>query len=97
MPNYLGKIVYLTEAQKEILFSQGSITVGTTTITYSADDLYITTDGVLPVSGGGTGLSSIGTAGQVLKVNSGATALEWGTASTVSTSVSNGILTIATS
>jgi hypothetical protein len=27
---------------------------------------------------GGTGLSTIGTAGQILKVNSGATALEWG-------------------
>jgi hypothetical protein len=27
---------------------------------------------------GGTGLSTLGTAGQVLKVNSGATAIEWG-------------------
>ena len=30
---------------------------------------------------GGTGLTTLGTAGQVLKVNSGATGLEWGTAS----------------
>ena len=30
---------------------------------------------------GGTGLKTLGTAGQVIKVNSGATALEWGTAS----------------
>ena len=30
-------------------------------------------------SKGGTGLTSLGTSGQVLKVNSGATALEWGT------------------
>ena len=27
---------------------------------------------------GGTGLNTLGTAGQILKVNSGATALEWG-------------------
>tara|TARA_R110000744_G_scaffold17850_3_gene48115 strand:- start:4229 stop:6160 length:1932 start_codon:yes stop_codon:yes gene_type:complete len=32
----------------------------------------------LVTSSGGTGLSSIGTAGQSLKVNAGATALEWG-------------------
>jgi hypothetical protein len=35
--------------------------------------------GVLPVANGGTGLSAIGTAGQVLKVNPGATALIWAT------------------
>jgi hypothetical protein len=33
----------------------------------------------LSYSYGGTGLTSLGTSGQVLKVNSGATALEWGT------------------
>ena len=33
---------------------------------------------------GGTGLSSLGTAGQVLKTNSGATALEWSTPATPS-------------
>jgi hypothetical protein len=36
---------------------------------------------VVPTTKGGTGLSSIGTAGQVLKVNSGASALEYGNAS----------------
>jgi hypothetical protein len=35
------------------------------------------TSGTLPVARGGTGLSSLGTAGQVLKVNAGATALEY--------------------
>jgi hypothetical protein len=35
----------------------------------------------LPYSIGGTGLTTLGTAGQVLKVNSGATGLEWGTVS----------------
>jgi hypothetical protein len=34
----------------------------------------------VPTTKGGTGLTTIGTAGQVLKVNSGATALEYGTA-----------------
>jgi hypothetical protein len=37
---------------------------------------------------GGTGLTSIGTAGQVLKVNTGATALEWGTVSSFTDSAS---------
>lgn len=33
--------------------------------------------GVLPIVNGGTGLSTVGTAGQVLTVNAGATALEY--------------------
>ena len=37
--------------------------------------------GTLPTSKGGTGLAAIGTSLQVLRVNSGATALEFGTAS----------------
>ena len=37
-----------------------------------------TLSGTLATTNGGTGLTSIGTAGQVLKVNSGATGLEWG-------------------
>ena len=36
--------------------------------------------GTLPVANGGTGLTSLGTASQVLRVNSGATALEFATA-----------------
>ena len=36
--------------------------------------------GTLPVANGGTGLTALGTAEQVLRVNSGATALEFGTA-----------------
>lgn len=38
----LGKIVYLSEAQASELFANGSITVDETTITYSANDLYLT-------------------------------------------------------
>ena len=36
--------------------------------------------GTLPIANGGTGLSTLGTAGQALIVNSGATALEYGSA-----------------
>lgn len=35
--------------------------------------------GTVPTTKGGTGLTTIGTAGQVLRVNTGATGLEWGT------------------
>lgn len=38
----LGKVVYLTEAQKNTLFSAGTITVDGVTVTYSANDLYVT-------------------------------------------------------
>ena len=38
--------------------------------------------GTLPVANGGTGLTALGTAAQVLRVNSGATALEFGTVAT---------------
>ena len=34
-------------------------------------------DAIVPTTKGGTGLSTIGTAGQYLAVNSGATSLEW--------------------
>ena len=37
----LGKLIYLTEAQKLILFANGTITVGTQTVTYSDDDMYL--------------------------------------------------------
>jgi hypothetical protein len=37
--------------------------------------------GTLPLTNGGTGLSTLGTASQVLRVNSGATALEFATPS----------------
>lgn len=50
----LSKIVYLSEAQYNTLKTNGSITVGGTTITYSSDDLYLTPDQNIPV-GGSTG------------------------------------------
>lgn len=42
MPNYLNKVVYLSEAQKNTLFTNGSVTANGTTITYSDNDIYIT-------------------------------------------------------
>ena len=41
----LQKVVYLTEAQAQELFTNGTITVGGVTVTYSADDLYVTPAG----------------------------------------------------
>lgn len=58
------------------------------TITIPTGQNLVVTDGIgtsslptIPVSKGGTGLTSLGTAGQAIKVNSGATALEFGTIS----------------
>ncbi len=68
--------------------SSGSVTSvqvdgGTTGLSYSGGPITtsgtITTAGTLVTANGGTGLTAIGTAGQVLSVNSGATALEYAT------------------
>ena len=55
-------------------------------------DLTTKVTGVLPYANGGTGLSSLGSAGQALKVNSGGTALEFGDVS-VSLSYTKGTFT----
>ena len=55
-------------------------------------DLTTKVTGVLPYANGGTGLSSLGSAGQALKVNSGATALEFGDVS-ISLSYTKGTFT----
>jgi len=47
----------------------------------------VATESTVPVSKGGTGLTAVGTGLQVLRTNSGATALEWSTPSTVATSI----------
>ena len=51
---------------------------GSTSTTYV--NLTTNVTGTLPFANGGTGLSTLGTAGQALIVNSGATALEYGSA-----------------
>lgn len=55
-------------------------TTGTQTLTNKTIGVSQLT-GTLPVANGGTGLTSLGTASQVLRVNSGATALEFGSVS----------------
>ena len=61
---------------------------GTTGLTTSGGPITssgsITLAGTLAVSNGGTGLTALGLANQVLKVNSGATALEYGTVASFS-------------
>lgn len=56
--------------------------------------------GTLPIANGGTALNSLGTAGQVLRVNSGATALEYasvGSGTITSVNVSGGSTGLTTS
>ena len=55
---------------------------GTVTLPNSAVNLTTKVTGTLPVANGGTGITALGTASQVLRVNSGATALEFGTVAT---------------
>ena len=54
---------------------------GTVTLPNSSVNLTTKVTGTLPVANGGTGITALGTASQVLRVNSGATALEFGTVS----------------
>ena len=51
---------------------------GTVTLPNSAVNLTTKVTGTLPVANGGTGITTLGTASQVLRVNSGATGLEFG-------------------
>ena len=57
--------------------SSGNITLGGA---LTGVDLTSQVTGTLPIANGGTGLTSLGTAGQALVVNSGASALEYGSA-----------------
>ena len=58
------------------------LTISGQVITVGDVDLTEDVTGVLPVASGGTGLAALGTANQVLGVNSGGTALEYKTLST---------------
>ena len=57
--------------------SSGNLTLGGT---LSGVSLTTQVTGTLPIANGGTNLTTLGTAGQALVVNSGATALEYGSA-----------------
>jgi hypothetical protein len=72
------------------------LTISGQAITVGSVDLTTDVTGTLPVSSGGTGLTALGTANQVLAVNAGATALEFqtvgtGTVTSVAISGSDGI------
>ena len=67
-------------------------TLNTARIGSASIDLTTKVTGTLPYANGGTGLSSLGSAGQALKVNSGGTALEFGDVS-VSLSYTKGTFT----
>lgn len=66
----LGKVVYLTDTQYNTLVTNGTITVGQTTITYSDNDLYVTPaeTGTVYVSGNTAYVVDVSTVGQVTVV-----------------------------
>ena len=59
----LGKIVYLSEAQKDELFENGSVTSNGTTITYNENDIYVTpSSDIIDIRANGTSIVSNGIA-----------------------------------
>ena len=70
--------IKVNEIQKE---SGSGITIPTGTSFTITDGLASSSLPTVPVTKGGTGLTSLGSAGQAIKVNSGANALEFGTIS----------------
>ena len=94
-----GTGVTTAAAARTALGLDSTVTNNSTDVTLTNTD-YLSisgqaiTAGTVPISKGGTGLTSIGTAGQVLKVNSGGSALEWGTGGSTA---SNSFQTIAVS
>ena len=58
----MGKIVYLSEEQLSTLVTAGTITANNQTVTYSADDIYLTP------GGSSSGLSDIGWDGTNKKI-----------------------------
>ena len=77
-----GSTVTLPSGQTLDL-SSGTVTLPNTSVTNAqlagSIDLTTKVTGALPVAKGGTGLTSLGSAGQAVVVNSGASALEFGT------------------
>jgi len=71
-----------------------TITIPTGQTLSIADGLASSSLPTVPVSKGGTGLTSLGSAGQSLKVNSGGSALEFGTISSYADSDVNTLLSI---
>jgi len=67
----------VTQHQAALSITESQISDLQTYLTAEINDLSTAVTGTLGTANGGTGLTTIGTAGQVLKVNSGATALEF--------------------
>jgi len=67
----------VTQHQAALSITESQISDLQTYLTAETNDLGTAVTGTLGTANGGTGLTTIGTAGQVLKVNSGATALEF--------------------
>jgi len=67
----------VTQHQAALSITESQISDLQTYLTAETNDLGSAVTGTLGTANGGTGLTTIGSAGQVLKVNSGATALEF--------------------
>jgi len=67
----------VTQHQAALSITESQISDLQTYLTAETNDLGTAVTGTLGTANGGTGLTTIGTAGQVLKVNTGATALEF--------------------
>jgi len=67
----------VTQHQAALSITESQISDLQSYLTAETNDLGSAVTGTLGTANGGTGLTTIGTAGQVLKVNSGATALEF--------------------
>lgn len=68
MPNYSKRIIYLSEAQKTELFTNHTVTVNGTTVTYNENDIYVTPqEAVLPATlkGVAGGLAELDANGKV--------------------------------
>ena len=89
--------VYVTDSSYAVIHAGniGSQSVAYATSAGSAATATSVT-GTVPTNKGGTGLTSIGTAGQVLQVNIGGTGLEWGTVSVSEESRDKGVNNVTT-
>jgi len=77
VPNLYITESSVTQHQAAISITESQISDLQSYLTAETNDLGTAVTGTLGTANGGTGLTSIGTAGQILKVNSGATALEF--------------------
>lgn len=68
-----------TYAGQNTITNVGTLTAGATGVGFTMNFTNSTKIGLIPIANGGTNLSSLGSALQVLRVNSGATALEYAT------------------